>query len=156
MDFMNFPNLDKKLVIAVGVVLILVSSGAGFFAYQQFKTKAQPQDQAASQKAAQEEVRKLVAEVGKLIELPTGEDPTMATVNDISKLQDQPFFAKAKNGDKVLIYAQAKKAILYDPTSKKILDVAPVNIGSPSAQTASPESSSSSSPKPSSTPISTP
>lgn len=136
---MNFPNFDKKLVAAVGIVLILVLAGVGFSAYQQFKIKTQPQDQAGQQKAAQEEVRKLVLEVGKLIDLPTGEDPTVATVADVSKLQGQPFFAKAKNGDKVLIYTQAKKAILYDPKLKKIIDVAPVNLGSPSAQLAAPK-----------------
>lgn len=131
---MNFPNFDKRLVMAVGIVLVLVSSGVGFSLYQQFKSKAQPQDQADQQKVAQAEVRKLVSEVGKLIELPSGEAPTVATITDITKLQDQPFFAKAKNGDKVLIYTQAKKAILYDPSAKKILDVAPVNIGTQSAQ----------------------
>lgn len=131
---MNFPNFDKRLVIAVGIVLVLILVGVSFSAYQQFKLKAQPQDPADQQKVAQEEIRKLVSEVGKLIELPSGEDPTVATITDITKLQDQPFFAKAKNGDKVLIYTQAKKAILYDPKAKKILDVAPVNIGTQSAQ----------------------
>lgn len=87
-----------------------------------------------SQKGAQEEVKKLVAEVGKLIELPEGEDPTVATVTDISKLKDQPFFQKAKNGDKVLIYTNARRAILYDPLSRKVIDIAPINIGTPSAR----------------------
>ncbi len=136
---MNFPNFDKRLIYAVGVALILVLAGVGFSVYQQFKLKAQPQDSAASQKVAQGEVRKLVAEVGKLIDLPTGEDPTVATVADVTKLRGQPFFQKAKNGDKVLIYTQAKKAILYDPAAKKILDVAPINIGSPSAEQAQPK-----------------
>jgi len=84
-------------------------------------------------------VKKLVLEVGKLIELPIGEDPTVATVTDITKLKDQPFFAKAKNGDKVLIYTNARKAILYDPQAKKVIDIAPINIGSPSAQTLGPK-----------------
>ncbi len=84
-------------------------------------------------------MKKLVLEVGKLIELPIGEDPTVATVTDITKLKDQPFFAKAKNGDKVLIYTNARKAILYDPQAKKVIDIAPINIGSPSAQTLGPK-----------------
>lgn len=46
-----------------------------------------------------------------------------------------------KNGDKVLIYVKAKKAILYDPAKNIIVDVAPVNIAqnqvTPPAPTAS-------------------
>lgn len=94
---------------------------------------------ADSQKVAQDEVRKLVVEVGKLIDLPTSEEPTVVTVTDVSKLASQPFFAKAKNGDKVLIYTNAKKAILYDPQTKKIIDTAPINVGSPSAQVSVPK-----------------
>lgn len=110
--------------------------GGGLLYYRSQQAKTNPQD---IQKAAQEEVKKVVAEVGKLIDLPTGEDPIVATVTDISKLADQPFFQKAKNGDKVLIYTTSRKAILYDPIAHKIIDVAPINIGSPSAQTLGPK-----------------
>ncbi len=74
-------------------------------------------------------VRMLVEEVGRLIVLPTDEVPTVATVSDPKALKDKVFFAEAKTGDKVLIYTNAKKAILYDPVLKKIINVAPVNTG---------------------------
>ena len=69
------------------------------------------------------------------MELPQ-EVPTVATVSDVSKLKNQAFFANAKNGDKVLIYQNAKKAILYRPSSNKIVEFGPINLGA--AQTASP------------------
>ena len=84
---------------------------------------------------AQQQTDDLVARVGKLILLPTGETPTIATVSDPSKLADQPFFAKAKVGDKVLLYQNAKKAYLYDPVANKILEVAPINLGTPATPT---------------------
>lgn len=129
--------LSSKFIpwIIGGIVAVMVLAGGGYYFYQQSQSPKPPTDQAK----AQQEVKRLVSEAGKLIELPTGEDPTVATITDITKLQDQSFFARAKNGDKVLIYTQAKKAILYDPQAKKILDVAPVNIGSPSAQQAQPK-----------------
>ncbi len=79
---------------------------------------------------SQEETKDLVSRVGKLMVLPEGETPTIATVSDPSVLQDQVFFADAEKGDKVLIYANAKKAILYSPTLNKIITIAPLNIGS--------------------------
>lgn len=72
---------------------------------------------------SEEEVKNLVAAVGRAIVLHTNENPTVATVADLSKLKDQPFFAHAKVGDKVLIYPVAQKAILWSPTLNKIVDI---------------------------------
>jgi hypothetical protein len=44
-------------------------------------------------------------------------------------LKGQSFFADAKVGDKVLIYKNAKKAILYDPIADKIITIAPLIVG---------------------------
>ena len=115
------------------VVILLLVFGGGYYFYSQKTSLSNPQD---PKKQAQED-KKLIAEIGKLMELPAGENPTVATVTDITKLNNQPFFQKAKNGDKVLIYQNAQKAILYSTVSKKILNVAPFNVGSASAQVAS-------------------
>ena len=80
------------------------------------------------EQAAKAEVQRIVGEVGKLYALPEGEEPSVATVSDKSKLADQPFFAKAENGDVTLIYANAKLAILYRPTTKQIVNVSAVTI----------------------------
>jgi hypothetical protein len=78
---------------------------------------------------------KIVANVGKLTTLPTGEKPAIAKVSDVTKLQNQPFFQNAKNGDYVLIYTKAKEAILYDPMVNKVLRVGPILVPSPTAGT---------------------
>lgn len=124
----------KVAIPAVALIVVLLLTG-GFLLYQKQKTANKN-----PQKASQDEVKKVVEEVGKLMDLPAGEAPTLATVVDITKLKNQPFFQKAKNGDKVLIYTVAQKAILYDPIAKRIKEVGPVNEGSPSAQLASPAS----------------
>jgi len=76
-----------------------------------------------------DQVAKVVAELSKLMVLPTNETPTLATVSEPEKLRDQAFFANAQKGFKVVVYSKAGKAILYDPFQKKIVEVAPVNLG---------------------------
>ncbi len=140
-ELSNFEmNLLQKLIPVLIILVVIGIGGAGYFYWQYTKAQQEIQtiktDPSTIQKAAQLEVKKIIDDVGKLIALPEGEEPTVATISDIDKLKDQPFFQKAKNGDKVLIYTNAKKAILYDPENKKIIDVAPVSIGTSSAQLA--------------------
>ena len=123
----------KNLVIIILAVLTVASLGSTGYLYRQFAALKQN-----PQKIVQDEAKALIAKVGELIVLPSGEDPTIATVNDPEKLKAQPFFANAQKGDKVLIYTNAKKAILYRPATHKIIDVAPVNIGAPAPTAGTP------------------
>lgn len=78
-------------------------------------------------KLAEQEVKDLVTQVGKLIIVPQNETPQVATIQDaagLAKIQD--FFINVKNGDKVLVYVADKKAIVYRPSENKIVNVGPV------------------------------
>jgi hypothetical protein len=122
---------NKSLWLILIIVILIVAALPAYYYYNQYhKTQVLLQNPKASANA---EVKDLIDKVGKLIELPSGETPTIATVADVTKLAGQPFFALAKNGDKVLIYTQAKEAILFRESIDKIIQVAPVNIGSPTA-----------------------
>ncbi len=130
-------NLKFKITIGIALVLLLAAAGApSYYFYTQYqKTKmllGNPTE------AAKEETKAVTAQLSRLMELPADEDPTIATILDKDKLKDQPFFAKAENGDKVIIYAKSLKAILFRPSANKVIDFAPINIGTPSAQTAQP------------------
>lgn len=103
------------------LMLAVALGAAGYFYSQNQDLRNHPE------KVSQQEVAALVATVGRLIELPQGEQPQLATVTDAAKLKtEQTFFANAENGDKVLIYNQAKKAILFRPATKKIIEIGPV------------------------------
>ena len=108
------------------IIILIVAIAAAVFFYTKYQDS---QDRLKHPDTiAKAETQSLVEKTGKLIELPTGEQPTVATVSDVSKLSNQTFFANAKNGDKVLIYSKAKKAILYRPSDDKVINVAPLNV----------------------------
>jgi len=114
----------KNILILVVILLLVVAGGTTYYFYNQNK-KAQELLKEPG-KAAQKEIDDLVKKVGKIFMLPSDETPTVATVSDEEKLSGEAFFAKAKNGDKILIYTTAKKAILYRPSINKVIEVAPV------------------------------
>lgn len=119
-------------LLAILGVLIFLAVAAGLVKVIQDKNDLKKQVNTLSQVQktdAGDEAKQLSSEVGKLIELPSDEVPTIATVVDVEKVRGQPFFANAQNGDKVLLYAKTSKAILYRPSAKKIIEVAPINLG---------------------------
>lgn len=77
---------------------------------------------------AQKMTIELVGVLGKLMELPSDEIPTVATISDKEKLVGQVFFDNAENGDILFAYTNAMKAILYRPSTNKIINVAPISI----------------------------
>lgn len=133
----------KVKTVLVSVILLAWLGGSGFLAYSYLENR---QDTATlrseldtarqaletyknnPEEAAKAEVRRYVEEVGAVYALPEDEEPSVATVSDKSKLEDQPFFAKAENGDITLIYTNAKLAILYRPSNKQIVNVSSVTI----------------------------
>jgi hypothetical protein len=119
---------NKALLIIIVIIVLAVAVLPSYYFYNQYKKTQLLLSNPASSSNTQ--TKALLDEVGKLMVLPTNEQPTVATVSDVTKLTDQPFFASAKNGDKVLIYTQSKKAILFRESINKIIEVAPVNLGS--------------------------
>lgn len=132
----NRTKLVRTLLLILGG-LALVGLGAGGI-YGIVKQKPEWLGIKTQSQQAQEEVKKLLDEVGKLIELPPDETPTVATVSDASKVKDQPFFKNAKVGDKVIVYSNSKKAILYRPSENKIIEVGVVNLQQQTAVSGTP------------------
>ncbi|MBI3261449.1 hypothetical protein HYZ64_03720 [Candidatus Berkelbacteria bacterium] len=125
------PSKGRSKILTLLFLLLLAAAigGAAFF-YQSYQQTKRELDQLKQNpnKAAGEEAKKLVEEVGKRIVLPDDEQPTIATVLDKAKLKDQTFFARAENGDKILIYPNAKKAFLYRESTNKIIEVGTINL----------------------------
>jgi hypothetical protein len=112
----TYGGFLKKFFLGLGIIVLLtIVSVGGKSVFKTFTT---------SKTLAPKDV---VTKVGKLVELPPGEAPTVATVSDLAPLKSQEFFKDAQIGDKVLIFGAAKKAILYRPSTDKIIQVAPLN-----------------------------
>lgn len=126
---LSIKFFQKRALITIIILLVLFLSGIAIFIYSgvggrvgvDFTNIFYKKD------ASSINVEKLVIAVGKKVLLPS-EIPTIATVSDKTKLMNQPFFEKAENGDKALIYKGEQIAILYRPSIDKIINIGPVSI----------------------------
>jgi len=124
----------KRSVVFSFLVLFVIAVGASSAAvyyYMQYRTMERRIND------PEFGVREMLAKVSTLMELPQGEEPTVATVNNPDVIKDQPFFMKAKKGDRVILYQNAGIAILYDEKVNKILNFGTINVNAgatPSAQ----------------------
>ncbi len=126
--------MRKKVLLILLLLAVVGVSYGGYRIYQ--RTFAQSPDAAAE---TEKEIAEVVQKVGVLTELPTDQIPVLATVTEKEKLVAQPFFARAENGDKVLFYTALGRAILYRPSTNKIIDMTVIAVNEPPT-TAVPES----------------
>jgi len=107
---------------AIGVIVVLLLIiGVLFWKYQTAVNNPTLR--------AQTETARVLQEVSKIYLLPTDEQPTVARVEDKTKVQDQPFFVNAKNGDYLMVYSKHKLAFLYREQDNKLINVGPVSLG---------------------------
>jgi hypothetical protein len=116
-------NRRIKLLYGVITLLIIIFGALAFLGVNKYHNLQKENKRLSNpEESAKQETERLKSSVAALVDVPTGEEPTIATVTDLDKLKNQPFFAKAQNGDKVLIYPKAKKAILYRPSTNKVIE----------------------------------
>lgn len=121
-------NWRIALVVASLAIIVAGSLGAAGYFYNEYKKLSQKMLSPA------DELSDVVEKVSRIVELPEGENPTLATVSDVSKLSGQKFFEKAQNGDKVLIYTQASIAYLFRPMTGKVINVSQLDVKNDTAQ----------------------
>ena len=112
-------RFTRKNLPWILILVLLVVCTFLFWQYQQARHKL---DGSANENA------KIQKDVENLVYISDQETPTIATVNDATKLKNQAFFKDAQNGDKVLIYTKLHKAILYRPSTHMLINVQTVNL----------------------------
>ena len=112
--------LKNKVVLAI-LAIALVGIIA-YFGWNMTHAGATPAEKASA------EAKTLSAQVAKIMIVPT-ETPIVASVEQADTLKkEQPFYANVQNGDKLLIYPQAAKAIIYRVSENKIINAGPVQF----------------------------
>lgn len=119
MEEPRHPKKRSGVSVIIFFILLLGALGVAGYFYWEWNTLRQD-----PQTMQEKKTKEVVARVRQLIDLPRGETPILANVNDTSNLGDQAFFENAKEGDIVLYYSEARKAYLYDPRDNIIVEVA--------------------------------
>ncbi len=101
------------------IVIVVIVAGGGIY------LATRHHDQSSRNQAESNDV---VKDVGQLYILPTNESPTVAAIQNVSKLAGQDFFRDAKNGDYVVVYPKAKVALIYRKSVNKLVNVGPVSL----------------------------
>jgi hypothetical protein len=138
---MALKKLSRKKTVGflLVIVLILLTVVLGIFLYMRYQDEISGSVDSAKTSNLKEN-EELIRKIGKLIMLPNS-TPDVATVTDVAQLGDQSIFRNAKNGDKVLIYKDVKRAIVYRPSENIIVEVGNIIIeeASPTASLTSEE-----------------
>lgn len=113
-------NTWKIIITATLILVSIAGAGASYYWYTQYQKIA-----TTPQAGSADEVKALVKKLSMYMELPE-ESPSVITITDREKLQNQEFFKKAKNGDKIIVYEKTRRIILYRPSNSRIIDVAPL------------------------------
>jgi|GEM_PF-2982497 len=117
----------SKVIFYIFVAIVIIALGV--FIVIQYKENQFLRSPEGIAEQQQKEADALVEKVSKIMQLPN-EQPTIATVSDKEKLIEQSFFADVENGDKVLIFSQAGRAVIYRVSENRIINSGPIAITS--------------------------
>lgn len=111
------PRTSAIIIGCVILVLLIVISVLAWKYQTATKDPAKK-----SQEKALAEAEKVTKQVSVIYQIPTDEAPTVALIEDKSKLGSEEFYKNAQNGDYVLIFSQNKFAIIYRQNENKIIN----------------------------------
>jgi hypothetical protein len=121
-------EIKKKSLFIVWFIVGLVVGIGALSLWNHYMIKSPTN---IANQADQAKVQEIINSASKLIMLPVGEDPVIATINDAAALaKDQAFYKGAENGDVVLVYQKAAKAIVFSPSRNLVINVGPVFLQS--------------------------
>lgn len=108
-------------MLGMGALLLscLALLGAVFLYFNANKTPAN---------AVATDTANVLSAVGKLVDLPSDETPQVVPISDIALFQNQPFFARARVGDALIVFIKNHVAVLYSPENNKIINMSKISV----------------------------
>lgn len=140
----------KKILLYLTTLILVVAVSLGVWQYLELRSENQQLTErlnatsadfealknelvtdpnTAVSKIQQEQNSSILDEIAKVYAIPANETPTIATVQDVSKLTDQSFFENAQNGDVLVVFSNSSQAVLYRPDTKQLVKVGPISTG---------------------------
>lgn len=120
------PRRRLKARRAVALLVLAACVIGGLLYYRSYTS---PEAEAARLEAKN---RQLIETVGKRMLLPAGETPVIYQIDDPALLiAEQPFFVGSEKGDRLLIYPQSARAIIWSPSRKRIVNAGPLDLTAP-------------------------
>ncbi|MBC7766935.1 hypothetical protein H7Y21_03005 [Arenimonas sp.] len=113
--------MNKKIVT---LLIILLVALLGFAIFKKFN----PTPKTTEGQLSEKEIKSLVTKVSKLINVP-GETPVIATIIKADQLiAEQKFYTGSKDGDYLMVFPIAQKAIIYRESENKLINVGPIIV----------------------------
>jgi hypothetical protein len=129
MNEQNYHRSKGGGKLKIVVIAIAVTVGCALAVVTVLLYKQVQELRSNPEKVAVEKANQLKDKVSLIMHLPD-ETPTIAEVKteDIDKLKTQEFFRDIKNGDKILIFSKAQKAVVYREDENRIINSGPIVI----------------------------
>ena len=124
----------KKIVTKknILVVLFLILAVGFIYYFVQYRKLSKTPAEVAKEKTAT-----VIKQISELAVVPNDPNAVLANVSDVTKLKGQTFFDNAQNGDEIVIFPSAMRAILYRPSINKIINIGPLSSNPTGTGTAS-------------------
>jgi len=114
-----FPNKKRTILSAALLIVIIEWIAFGFYEHQL---------QNSPQAIYKRSVETMTNQVNKYVSLPRDEQPVLATITDLTALPNEAFFSQAQNGDRILMYKKHQLAVLFRPSTGKVITEAKLNF----------------------------
>lgn len=115
----------KKKILSILIVLVIIL--LGYAVYNKFYTKTIYKGQQLPEK----EVKSLVKKVSKIINVPE-EIPVIVEIENAETIMlEQKFYAGSKDGDYLIMFPAAQKAMIYRKKENKLINVGPIIVDQP-------------------------